>query len=119
MGFFFDADGIMWSFPGTMGMSFMAGGTIWSSEAEMVLWSALSGRAFDGPQKDRQLQPDRVGHWLCYIQNRRLQVDGKKYPSAPLPTQLSPEAQEETADNQLQAMTCSESWQVAKRRHFR
>ena len=115
--FFFDADGdYVSAFPKDYGYEFYGwrNGVMVVRGGDGTLWSALSGRAFDGPQKGRQLQriPSLMtewGHWLMLHPESTAYdlYDGKKYPSAPLPTQLSPEARETmaTVDNRLQAMT--------------
>ncbi len=66
-----------------------------------TLWSALTGRALDGPQKGKRLEriPSLTtdwGHWLMLHPESTVYdlFDGKKYPRAELPTQPSKEAQE-------------------------
>jgi hypothetical protein len=64
-----------------------------------TLWSALTGIAFEGPKNGQRLQriPSLMtdwGYWLMLHPESTAYdlFDGKKYPSAPLPTMLSPEA---------------------------
>ena len=113
--FFFDPDGdYVSAFPKDYGYEFYGwrNGVMVVRGGDGTLWSALSGRAFDGPQQGRQLQriPSLMtdwGHWLMLHPESTAYdlYDGKKYPSAPLPTQMSPEARETmaTVDGRLQA----------------
>jgi hypothetical protein len=64
-----------------------------------TLWSALSGRALDGPRKGQRLerQPSFVtewGYWLMLHPESTAYnlFDGNKYPMADLPTSISSEA---------------------------
>src|SRR5947199_8783361 len=66
-----------------------------------TLWSALTGIAFEGPQKGKQLRriPSMVtdwGYWLMLHPESTTYnlFDGKKYPPAEWPTQLSAGAKE-------------------------
>lgn len=66
-----------------------------------TLWSALSGRAFAGPQQGKRLEriPSMVtdwGYWLMLHPESTAYdlFDGKKYPMAELPTVMSVEAQQ-------------------------
>lgn len=61
-----------------------------------TLWSALTGMAFDGPQKGKRLQriPSLVtdwGHWMMLHPESTAYnlFDGKKYSVTPLPTRMS------------------------------
>lgn len=64
-----------------------------------TLWSALSGAAFEGPQKGNRLQrlPSTTtewGYWLMLHPESTAYdlFDGKKYQMAELPKQMTPEA---------------------------
>jgi Protein of unknown function (DUF3179) len=66
-----------------------------------TLWSALSGRAFEGPQKGKKLEriPSMMtdwGYWLMLHPESTAYdlFDGKKYAMADLPRALSAEAKE-------------------------
>ena len=106
--FFFDSDGdYVSAFPKDYGYEFYGwrNGVMVVRGRDGTLWSALSGQAFDGPQKGRQLQriPSMMtdwGHWLMLHPESTAYdlYDGKKYPSAPLPTQMSAEAQQTLAE---------------------
>jgi hypothetical protein len=61
-----------------------------------TLWSALTGIAIDGPQKGKRMTriPSMVttwGHWLMLHPESTAydMYDGKKYPMAELPTEMS------------------------------
>lgn len=65
-----------------------------------TLWSALTGIAFDGPQKGQRLKriPSLVtdwGHWMMLHPESTAYdlFDGTKYTETPLPTRMSAEAQ--------------------------
>ncbi|MCI0420810.1 MAG: DUF3179 domain-containing protein [Acidobacteria bacterium] len=115
--FFYDSDGdYVSAFPKDYGYEFYGwrNGVMVVKGKDGTLWSALSGRAFDGPQKGRQFQriPSLMtdwGHWLMLHPESTAYdlYDGKKYPAAPLPTQMSPEAQQTMArvDGRIQATT--------------
>jgi len=75
-----------------------------------TLWSALSGIAFEGPQKGKRLTriPNMMtdwGHWLMLHPESTAYdlFDGQKYAIAPLPSQMSPEGRETMGkvDNRL------------------
>ena len=78
-----------------------------------TLWSALSGRAFEGPQKGKRLKrlPSLMtewGHWLTLHPESTAYdlFDGKKYRVAELPREMSPEAKESMGkvDGRLEAL---------------
>jgi hypothetical protein len=102
--FLYDADGdYVSAFPKDYGYEFYGwrGGVMVVKGRDGTLWSALSGRAFEGPLKGKQLQriPSMVtdwGYWLMLHPESTAYdlFDGKKYPSANLPTALSPEAKQ-------------------------
>lgn len=102
--FFYDPDGdYVSAFKKDYGYEFYGwrGGVMVAQGRDGTLWSALSGVAFDGPQKGKRLE--RIpslrtlwGHWLMLHPESTAYdlFDGKKYPSATLPTELSAEARE-------------------------
>jgi hypothetical protein len=64
-----------------------------------TLWSALSGRAIDGPQRGKRLQrvPSAVTEWRHWLMLHPESTaydlfDGKKYPVAELPAEMNAEA---------------------------
>ena len=64
-----------------------------------TLWSALTGKAIDGPQKGKQLKrvPSLVTNWNYWLMLHPESTtydlfDGKKYASTPLPKKMSKEA---------------------------
>lgn len=64
-----------------------------------TLWSALTGRALDGPQKGKQLTriPSLLTNWNYWLMLHPESTtydlfDGKKYASTPLPKEMSKEA---------------------------
>src|SRR5437867_11049999 len=64
-----------------------------------TLWSALSGVAFEGPQKGKRLQrlPSTItewGYWLMLHPESTAYdlFDGKKYQNVDLPTKMTAEA---------------------------
>jgi len=101
--FFYDPDGgYVSAFKKDYGYEFYG----WRSGVMVVkgrdgsLWSALSGVAFEGPQKGKRLEriPSLVtdwGYWLMLHPESTAYnlFGGKKYPMAELPTRLSAEAQ--------------------------
>jgi len=79
-----------------------------------TLWSALTGRALEGPLKGNQLEriPSLTttwGYWMMLHPESTAYdlFDGKKYPMAPLPHELSPEAKAtmEEGDERLPSMS--------------
>jgi uncharacterized protein DUF3179 len=102
--FFYDPDGgYVSAFKKDYGYEFYGwrGGVMVVRGPDGTLWSALSGRAFAGPQKGKQLEriPSMVtewGYWLMLHPESTAYnlFDGKKYPTAELPTKLSAEAQQ-------------------------
>jgi hypothetical protein len=101
--FLYDADGGYVSvFPKDYGYRFHG----WRRGAMVVagpdgtLWSALSGRAFEGPKQGQQLErvpsfTTQWGYWrMLHPESTAYDLfDGGKYPLAELPTALSDEAQ--------------------------
>ncbi len=70
-----------------------------------TLWSALTGLAFEGPRKGEQLQriPSLVTNWshwmMLHPESTAYDLyDGKRYPMAPLPVQLSSQARQSMGD---------------------
>lgn len=102
--FFYDPDGdYVSAFPKDYGYEFYGwrSGVMVVKSRDGTLWSALSGKAFEGPQKGRRLQriPSLVTdweHWLMLHPESTAYdlFDGKKYPAAPLPSQMSREARQ-------------------------
>ena len=100
--FFYDADGgYVSAFQKDYGYEFHGwrGGVMVVKGRDGTLWSALTGIAFEGPQKGRRLErlPFLVtdwGHWLMLHPESTAYdlFDGKKYPLAELPTGMSAEA---------------------------
>ncbi len=100
--FFYDADGgYVASFKKDYGYRFYgwAGGVMVVVGRDGTLWSALTGRAMEGPQAGAKL--DRVPsmlttwkHWLMLHPESTAYdlFDGKKYPVADLPVNISPDA---------------------------
>ncbi len=89
------------------------GGVMVMKGRDGTLWSALSGVAFEGPQKGKRLTrvPSMVtdwGHWLMLHPESTAydMFDGKKYPSADLPTAMSAEARQNMGkvDDRLEAL---------------
>ena len=97
--FFFDADGGYASaFKKDNGYEFQGwrGGVMVVKGRDGTFWSALTGIAFDGPQKGKRLErlPFLVtdwGHWLMLHPESTAYdlFDGKKYPLSELPAELS------------------------------
>ena len=100
--FFYDPDGgYVASYKKDYGYEFYGwrAGVMVARGRDGTLWSALTGRAFEGPQKGRRL--DRIaslvtdwGHWLMLHPESTAYdlFDGKKYQIGDLPTDVSPEA---------------------------
>ena len=115
--FFYDPDGeYVSAFKKDYGYEFHGwrGGVMVVKGKDGTLWSALSGVAFDGPQKGKQLEriPNMVtdwGHWLMLHPESTAYdlFDGKKYPLADLPTMLSAEAVQNMGkvDSRLEPLT--------------
>jgi hypothetical protein len=114
--FFYDADGgYVSAFKKDYGYEFdgWRRGVMVVKGKDGTLWSALTGQAIDGPQKGKRLEriPSLVtdwGHWLMLHPESTAYdlFDGKKYPMAELPTQMSAEAQRSMGqvDARLEAM---------------
>jgi hypothetical protein len=102
--FFYDPDGgYVAAYQKDYGYEFYGwrGGVMVVRGRDGTLWSALSGAAIDGPQKGRRLtrMPSMVtdwGYWLMLHPESTAYdlFDGKKYPTADLPTRISAEAQQ-------------------------
>ncbi len=100
--FFFDADGgYVSAFKKDYGYEFYGwrGGVMVVRGKDGTLWSALTGTAFDGPQKGKRLEriPSTItdwGYWLMLHPESTAYdlFDGKKYPSGKLPTRVSADA---------------------------
>jgi len=102
--FFFDADaGYVSAFTKDYGYEFHGWrkGVMVVKGRDGTLWSALSGRGIDGPQRGKRLQriPSAVtewGHWLMLHPESTAYdlFDGKKYPMAELPMEMTSEAKQ-------------------------
>ena len=102
--FFYDPDGgYVSAFTKDYGYEFYGwrGGVMVVKGKDGTLWSALSGIAFDGPKKGQRLErlPSLMtdwGYWLMLHPESTAYnlFDGKKYPLAELPAELSAEAKE-------------------------
>ena len=100
--FFYDPDGgYVSAFEKDYGYRFHGwrGGVMVASSRDGSLWSALSGRAIEGPQQGAKLKrvPSLLTtwkHWLMLHPESTAYdlFDGKKYPLAELPDTMSPEA---------------------------
>ncbi len=100
--FFYDADGqYVTVYEKDYGYEFYGwrGGVMIVRGRDGTLWSALSGRAIEGPQSGKKLTrvPSFVtewGHWIMlHPESTAYELfDGKKYPTAELPTKVSGEA---------------------------
>src|SRR5262245_26942366 len=101
--FFYDADGgYVSSFEKDYGYEFYGWrkGVMVVKGKDGTFWSALSGRAIEGPQQGKRLKriPSMLtewGHWLMLHPESTAYdlFDGKKYPFAELPEKVSAEAQ--------------------------
>ena len=114
--FFYDPDGgYVSAFKKDYGYEFYGwrGGVMVVKSKDGTLWSALTGTAFEGPQKGNRLE--RIpslstdwGHWLMLHPESTAYdlFDGKKYPVAELPTEMSAEARQSMGkvDSQVDAM---------------
>ncbi len=102
--FFYDPDGgYVSAFKKDSGYEFYGwrGGVMVAKGKDGTLWSALSGIAFEGPQKGKRLEriPSLMtewGHWLMLHPESTAYnlFDGKKYPLVELPLQITGEAKE-------------------------
>lgn len=102
--FFFDPDGgYVSAFEKDYGYEFYGwrGGVMVAKGKDGTLWSCLSGKAFEGPQKGKRLKrissmPTEWGYWLLLHPESTAYdlFDGAKYPKAELPTKATPEAKE-------------------------
>ncbi len=111
--FFYDPDGgYVAAYEKDYGYEFHGwrGGVMVAQGPDGSLWSALTGIAFEGPKKGQRLKriPSLTttwGHWLMLHPESTAYdlFDGKRYPLAPLPTGVSPEARASmgTADGRL------------------
>lgn len=114
--FFYDPDGgYVSAFKKDYGYQFHGwrGGVMVVRGSDGTLWSALTGAAFEGPQKNARLEriPSLTmtwGHWLMLHPESTAYdlFDGKRYPVAELPTEPSKEARESMGkvDARLDAM---------------
>ena len=115
--FFYDPDGgFVASFKKDYGYHFYGwrGGVMVVQGRDNTLWSALSGRAIEGPQKGAQLErvPSLLTtwkHWLMLHPESTAYdlFDGKKYPLAELPAEISADALATigTVDERLEKFT--------------
>lgn len=115
--FFYDPDGdYVSAFTKDYGYEFYGwrDGIMVVQSRDGTLWSALTGVAFVGPQKGKQLTriPSLMtdwGYWLMLHPESTAYdlYDGGKYPAASLPTRMSPEAQESMGkvDPRLEPLT--------------
>jgi len=102
--FFYDPDGgYVSAFRKDYGYEFYGwrGGVMVVKGKDGTLWSALTGIAFEGPQKGQRLEriPSLMtdwGYWLMLHPESTAYnlFDGKKYPLAELPAQFTAEAKE-------------------------
>jgi hypothetical protein len=102
--FFYDPDGdYVTAFGKDYGYEFHGwrNGVMVARGKDGTLWSALSGVAFQGPQKGKKLRriPSMVTNWGLWLMLHPESTaydlyDGKKYPAAPLPAEMSAEARE-------------------------
>ncbi len=102
--FFYDPDGgYATAFKKDYGYEFYGwrGGVMTVKGPDGTLWSALTGRAVEGPQKGSRLEriPSLLTTWsewlMLHPESTAYDLfNGKKYPAVPLPTGMSSEAQE-------------------------
>ncbi len=123
--FFYDPDGgYVASFEKDYGYRFHGwrGGVMIAQGRDGTLWSALTGRAIEGPQAGKQLVrvPSMLtswGHWLMLHPESTAYdlFDGKKYPVADLPTEISVEAKSTIGkvDNRMESMATVMGIEVA------
>jgi Protein of unknown function (DUF3179) len=100
--FFYDPDGdYVSAFTKDYGYEFYGwrNGVMIARSKDGTLWSALSGMAFEGPQKGKRLRriPSMMtdwGHWLMLHPESTAYdlYDGKRYPAAALPEEMTVEA---------------------------
>lgn len=114
--FFYDPDGgYVGAFKKDYGYEFHGwrGGVMVVKGKDGTLWSALSGVAFEGPQKGKKLEriPSMMtdwGYWLMLHPESTAYdlFDGKKYTVADLPREMSVEAKESMGkvDSRFQAL---------------
>jgi hypothetical protein len=115
--FFYDPDGgYVAAYEKDYGYKFHGwrNGVMVAQGRDGTLWSALTGRAFAGPQKGKRLTriPSMVTNWdhwlMLHPESTAYDLfDGKRYPVTPLPTQMSGEAKQALtgADTRLPALT--------------
>jgi hypothetical protein len=125
--FFYDPDGgYVSAFKKDYGYEFHGwrGGVMVVKGKDGTLWGALSGAAFEGPQKGKRLEriPSLVtdwGHWLMLHPESTAYdlFDGKKYPMAELPAEMSAEAKENIGkvDSRLPALALVMGVRVGER----
>src|SRR5205085_5167134 len=102
--FFYDPDGgYVSAFVKDYGYEFYGwrGGVMVVKGRDGTLWSALTGMAFEGPQKGKRLErlPSMVtewGYWLMLHPESTAYnlFDGKKYATTDLPAEMSAEAKQ-------------------------
>lgn len=100
--FFYDPDGgYVSAFEKDYGYRFHGwqGGVMIAAGRDGTLWSAISGRAIEGPKKGMKLKrvPNVVTQWKHWLMLHPESTaydlyDGKKYPVAELPEKMSPDA---------------------------
>ena len=102
--FFYDADGgYVAAFKKDYGYTFYGwrSGVMVAKGPDGTLWSALSGRAFEGPKKGQRLErvPSTLTEWSYWLMLHPESTaydlfDGKKYRVVELPTEMNAEARE-------------------------
>lgn len=102
--FFYDPDGgYVSAFEKDYGYRFHGwrNGVMVVASKDGTLWSALTGKAIEGPQKGEQLTriPSLVTNWnywlMLHPESTTYDIfDGKKYTSTPLPNEMSLESRE-------------------------
>ena len=100
--FFYDPDGgYVAAYEKDYGYEFHGwrNGVMVAKGKDGTLWSALTGKAIDGPQKGKQLTrvPSLVTNWNYWLMLHPESTtydlfDGEKYPSTPLPKEMSEKA---------------------------
>jgi len=115
--FFYDPDGgYVAAFKKDYGYKFHGwrNGVMVAEGRDGSLWSALTGVAFEGPMKGQRLEriPNFVTDWdywlMLHPESTAYDLfDGKKYPVADLPTEMSKEAKDSmtASDKRLDPMT--------------
>ena len=113
--FFYDPDGgYVAAYQKDYGYEFRGwrNGVMVVASKDGTLWSALTGKAIEGPQKGKQLTriPSLVTNWSYWLMLHPESTtydlfDGKKYASTPLPTEMSEDAREslKRTDDRLKA----------------